>query len=141
MRQTLRLSFLPLLATLLWLLQALLPFFALYQTPRHPAASPPALAALFGDTVLVCTADGFRFVSWKDIQSGKTTITPHKQYQCALCYVAAHGQGLHAAPPSAQAPAILIGARLHPPIASHSPRAREQLWQQRLTRSPPHTFV
>lgn len=141
MRAMLRHSLLPLLATWLWLLHALLPFFALYQLPSHKAAPSAAFSSLFGDTVLVCTAEGFRLVSWKDIQSGKTTITPHKQYQCPLCYVAAHGQGIQAAPPAAHTPALNAYPTAVAYLVSHDTPSRARLWQQRLTRSPPASFI
>ncbi len=71
------------------LFQLLLPFFAVYRLPG--SSGPRGLASLFGDKVIICTADGFRLASWDELAKGKNHPKPHEQYQCALCYVAAHG--------------------------------------------------
>lgn len=62
----------------------LLPFFATYSSTTPPSG----LAALFGEKVLVCTGDGFVWVKWEDLASGKAPVKPHKSYFCPLCYIA-----------------------------------------------------
>ena len=63
----------------------LLPFFAFYQGQTEPSQ----LAKLFGDKVLICTSDGFQWVSWEDLKSGKVPVKQHKQFFCPLCLIAA----------------------------------------------------
>ncbi len=77
-----------------FLMNAILPFFAVYNlTTDHRAelGNSAEVSSLFGDKVLICTEDGFRWVSWEDIESGKENPEPHQEYKCPLCYVAANG--------------------------------------------------
>lgn len=80
------------IALLALLLNAFIPFFATYHAGN---VSPETQeASLFGDKVLLCTAEGFKWVKIADMQNGKT---PRSHYQCPLCYLAAHGLA-HALP-------------------------------------------
>ncbi len=74
---------------LAFLLHAVLPFFALYQLPQ--TGGPAQASSVFGDKILICTAEGFQWVAWEDLQSGKVRPEPHPDYKCPLCYLAAHG--------------------------------------------------
>jgi len=65
---------------------ALLPFFATYNTTTPPSG----LASIFGEKVLICTADGFKWMKWADVQQNKNHFPP-SHYKCPLCYLAAHG--------------------------------------------------
>ena len=78
------------IALFAFLLNALLPFFAVYDVPAHQSAAKE-ISSLFGDKVLICSGDGFKWVKWEDLQSGKEQHTPPSHYKCPLCYVAAHG--------------------------------------------------
>lgn len=85
-----------------FLMNTLLPFFAVYNLPQAVASeqeqsSAKEMASLFGEKVLICTSEGFKWVSGTDLQSGKEKPKPHPQYKCPLCYVAAHGMK-HAMP-------------------------------------------
>ncbi len=122
------------------LLYTLLPFFAIYQLPANiTTASSPAP---FGDKILLCTAEGFRLVSWADLVSGKEKPKPHHEYRCPLCYMAAHGQ---LSKPDLQTGAITAQLHSFQPVyfypSSHRPIPAEQRWQQSLTRSPPTPFI
>lgn len=124
------------LAAVAFLFQTLVPFFATYQVPQH--ASAKEMASLFGDKVLLCTREGFRFVSWDDVINGQQP-EPSAQYECALCYVAANGQVIE---PSAAG--IVVAAS--PAISKPLPPATDIFlaqshWQEFLTRSPPLSFV
>jgi hypothetical protein len=77
------------IACLAFLLNALLPFFAVYEIPHQ--SSPKEMSSLFGEKVLICSGDGFKWVTWADLESGKEKHTPSSHYKCPLCYVAAHG--------------------------------------------------
>ena len=72
---------------LAFLLNALLPFFAVYDASAMSAnAGHPSL---FG-RILICTGDGFRWIDRSD--AGKQAPhSPDKHIECALCYFAAHG--------------------------------------------------
>lgn len=79
-----------------FLLNVMLPFFAVYNVSQAAAAQiqqddPLAISALLGEKVFICTAEGFKWVSWQELQNGEQQPKPHPQYQCALCFVAAHG--------------------------------------------------
>lgn len=75
---------------LAFLLNAILPFFAVYNLQDNRAFAAE-MASLFGEKVLICTGDGFKWVSWQELQNGKEKQHNSSHYQCALCYVAAHG--------------------------------------------------
>ncbi len=75
---------------LAFLLNVLLPFFAVYDVSNHQAFAKEK-SSLFGEKVLICTGDGFKWVKWEDLQRDKEKHNPPSHYQCALCYVAAHG--------------------------------------------------
>ena len=77
-----------------FLIYTLLPFFAVYSNPSESKQ----LSSLFGEKVLICTSDGFKFVSWEDL-AGKDAPKPHNEIKCPLCYFASHGT--HYAPHSA----------------------------------------
>lgn len=86
-----------LLTSVALLLQVLVPFFAVYQLPA--AMDTQEISSLFGDKILLCTADGFKLVSASDLASGKEVPAadmpyPHEKFQCALCYIAAHGHNI-----------------------------------------------
>ena len=68
---------------------ALLPFFATYSEK----VAPSALSSVFGEKILICTGEGFQWVKWEDLQSGKSPIQHHKAYSCPLCYVAHNVMG------------------------------------------------
>lgn len=93
------------------MVNALLPFFALYSVPVQARAfsapptssisqprgdeqvSPSAAnpAGLFTDKVLICTAQGFKWVSLSELNGADSPVQSHPQFQCALCYTAAQG--------------------------------------------------
>lgn len=93
-RRTAGFTYVARMTALAFLLNVLLPFFAVYNVSRAEAAEPyppSALSAMFGEKLLICTADGFKWVNAADLQNGKETPTPHPEFKCAACYVAAHG--------------------------------------------------
>lgn len=71
-----------------FLLNAFLPFFAVYDTPKLPPAKE--MSSLFGDKVLICTGDGFQWVTWEELQK-QGSRHESSRYKCGLCYLAAHG--------------------------------------------------
>jgi hypothetical protein len=77
-----------LLTAIAFLINVMLPFYAVYNIPQ---ASAKEASSLFGDKILICTADGFKWFSWQDLQSGKEQPKPHSQFKCPVCYVAVHG--------------------------------------------------
>ena len=66
----------------------LVPFFATYGS-----VAPSKIASFLGEKILICTGDGFALVKLADLQAGKTPLKQHKDYSCALCYIAASGMG------------------------------------------------
>lgn len=118
------------IAVLALLLNAFLPFVATYDAERVSAQSQES--SFFGGKVLLCTAEGFKWVKVADLQSGKT---PRSHYQCPLCYLAAHGlahvlpQGINVAL-SAVFPTLQIAGYDYRPVFSFLTGAHE-------TRAPP----
>ncbi|MHC8441790.1 MAG: hypothetical protein ACYYK0_06360 [Candidatus Eutrophobiaceae bacterium] len=82
------------LAMFAFLMNVMLPFFALYGVPQAMAAQSESpldgMAALFGGKMLICTSDGYVWVDLADFQNGKELPQPHPKYECALCYVSAN---------------------------------------------------
>jgi hypothetical protein len=78
-----------------FLVNVTLPYFVGYIAPQATSeqSADQELASLLGDKILICTSEGFKWVSWEDVQSGKEQPKPHTQFQCALCYMAAYGAG------------------------------------------------
>ena len=138
-----------LLAVAALLLHMLLPFYAYYPSPigqgRPDSLSqnqPPT--ALFGNRVLICTADGVKLIDLSALQdraeqpaSGRDPAKPHQPYQCPLCYVAAHGLATPPAAAVALSLPSLFEAHLITVHADYSPLAGEARWYRLRTRSPP----
>lgn len=81
-----------LLAIFALLSNALLPFYASSGMAMPARDTAQELSALFGEKILICTAEGFAWVSWEDIKQGKGIPAPHKSMQCALCVLSSqHG--------------------------------------------------
>lgn len=121
------------------LLHALLPFYASYQLPT--GGDTKQMSSLFGDRVLLCTAEGFKLVSWEDLLSGKENPKPHKQYQCPLCYVAAHGQGIKPDHSSFVAVPLPITQHAVPFLLDAETFSSDAHWRKLRTRSPPLSLV
>ena len=48
-----------------------------------------ATASLLGDKILICTGNGFKWISLSDPQDAPPNEV-HPQFKCPLCYVSAH---------------------------------------------------
>ena len=85
------LSFLALVALLL---NATSPFFVLTSLPQAFASqalsqsAAQGVASQFGGKILICTADGFRWVTWDELQNGEEQPEPQSHQHCILCFVA-----------------------------------------------------
>lgn len=78
--------------TLAFILNALLPFYASYGLPAsHAQAGAVQTPSAFGDKILLCTVEGFKWVNLQDLASGKQIPKPHPDYKCPVCYALAHG--------------------------------------------------
>lgn len=123
------------LAVVAFLFQTLLPFYATYQVPQNPGAQE--MSSIFGDKVLLCTRDGFKFVNWQEALKGQQQ--EHPQYECALCYVATHGQALES--PTQIVNVAQAGFVADPWRIFNSAAPTQQHWRAALTRAPPSSFV
>ena len=132
------------IALLAFAMNVMLPFFAIYNLPAASAhessvSNAEDLASLFGDKVLICTPDGFKWVSWKDLNNGKEH--PHSEFKCPLCYVGA--QGMKHAMPSAQIGLVVSpGERQY--VAPYSPatEVKETTFpNHRFGRAPPPSIL
>ena len=74
--------------------QVFLPFFAYYGDLSAPdiEAAAARTPAVFGDKILICGADGFRWVSADELLNGEEgDAEPHERYTCPMCYITASG--------------------------------------------------
>jgi hypothetical protein len=78
-----------LITAIAFFVNVMLPSYAVYNLPEK-SATAKEMSSLFGDKVLICTSDGFKWFSWEDIQSGKAQPKTHSQIKCPVCYVAVH---------------------------------------------------
>ena len=122
-----------LLTLFAFLLNALLPFFATYELPQEGD-----VPSIFGDKILLCTAEGFTWVSRSDLQKQEHP-QPHPDYECALCYVTAQGQAAGASR------MVSIGSHLPVQVVTYAiqagmPRPQEQR-QPNDSRAPPFSFI
>tara|TARA_R110002124_G_scaffold118684_6_gene276197 strand:+ start:155 stop:595 length:441 start_codon:yes stop_codon:yes gene_type:complete len=93
---SLKKRFLIVLTAAALLLNALLPFYAAYDTETLAVklaakAESQTLSALLGDKILICTGDGFQWVSRDDLQNGQEQPAQHPRLKCPLCYLAVFG--------------------------------------------------
>lgn len=94
MKTSKRIRYISAITLFMFFINVMLPFYAVYDIPKALASEQLDAnqnASLFGEKILICTAEGFKLVSLADLQSGKEQPKKHPQYKCALCYVAAHG--------------------------------------------------
>lgn len=129
-----------------FLMHVLLPFFAVSHVTLANASADesPALnelSSLFGEKILICTVNGYEWVTWEELQKGEQQPQPHPQYECALCHIAAKDLKhiLAVAPldvghalPISKAPAIVSYAA---PVANNPFKANHP------SRAPPHSLI
>ena len=119
-----------------FIFSVLTPFFATYNTASAATMDAKEMSSFFGDKVLICSSDGFKFVTWKELAEGKHH-DENQQFKCPLCYVAVHGVK---ATPHANAIALatplgnVSGKTFFREV--DSPKA-SLLAYQRLSRAPP----
>lgn len=121
-----------------FVMNALLPFFAVYDIPKANAVEPSQqeLSSVFGEKILLCTADGFKWVSWDELQEQPPAQEHAPKYECALCYVAAQGVALQTVTPSISA--IRHPLVRHVPYHTADASARSLCLAQHLkSRAPP----
>lgn len=85
-------KYIPYLVATAFLMNVMLPFFAVYNISQavDQFESSALNTPLSDDKVLLCTGNGFKWVSLKDLlEGGEEPIKHHTQYDCALCYVSA----------------------------------------------------
>lgn len=80
-------KYLSVLTLIAFLFSEFLPFFATYDlsSPHNTEK----LSSLFGDKILICTAEGFKWVSTADIEKGNIP-KQHKNIKCPVCFIATH---------------------------------------------------
>lgn len=121
-----------------FLAHTLTPFFAVYNLSAVTAETKQ-LASLFGEKILICTGDGFKWVSLADLQNGKENPKPHPDYKCPLCYVASHG--LKAVTGKAVAVLHDYGSAATPLFAYDSPFISSRPALSLHVRAPPVSFI
>jgi len=79
------------LVLIAFLLNLALPFMAFYPASQTISTAPQSeLTSLLGERMLICTANGFEWVSWAELEQHSAPDSPHPQYQCSACYVTAN---------------------------------------------------
>ena len=122
------------IALLAFLLNVVLPFFAVYNVPHATALAQNS--AIFGEKILICTSDGFRWATWQEIQQ-KDGHSSASHYKCPLCYLAAHGLKDFTAPASP----IWDHGRYRASFTNYHlaySYAFTRIWPPFTSRAPPH---
>lgn len=92
MQKVSKIRYYPLVVLIAFVMNAVLPFFAVYNlSAGNTDTQTKHLSSVFGESILICSGDGFKWVKLADLQSGKENPKPHPDYKCPLCYVARHG--------------------------------------------------
>lgn len=124
------------LTLIAFLFSAVVPFFAVYELPQTDSQQE-TLASLFGDKILICTENGFEWMSLADAQGGKL---PHKRdshLKCAMCFVTAKGGSHHQLSPVVLALDVPLGKALRQHFVS-SASVVEGIYQRpSAPRAPP----
>lgn len=84
------------LAAAALLLNALLPFYAVYDPQvlaekMEKTVRNGGFFSLPGEKILICTAEGFKWVTAQDLQNGEEQPEQHPRIKCPLCYLAVFG--------------------------------------------------
>jgi len=128
----------PLILIMALLINAVLPFFALYPSNQHAEIALDSSA--FGNKILLCTGEGFKWIKLADLQSGKEKPKPHSGNQCPLCYAARHG--LKDMLPSVAINTLPSDRALNPPMPAYEPPFVIFLQTTPLNaRAPPSSFI
>lgn len=90
MEGTVKIRILSLLTTLAFLANIFLPFLAVYNPSSAQAASPSEISSLLGEKILICSGNGFKWVTWDELEQEGPSDSEGPHYECPLCYVSAH---------------------------------------------------
>ena len=84
--------------TAAFLLQLMVPFYAVYGVSASHAQMALENPAQFGEKVLICTSNGFEYVSWEALANDEGLgRSQHTNMKCPTCYV--HAKAMDAAKP------------------------------------------
>lgn len=119
-----------------FLFSAVVPFFAVYELPEDHAQQAE-LASIFGDRILICTENGFEWVSLADLRQGEHQPHADSHLKCGLCYFTAKGGAHH----QLSAVALSLDVPLNRALREHFPYAAPVLTpvflQTVASRAPP----
>jgi hypothetical protein len=79
----------PLLLVAALFFNAAMPFFTVNSASSR--VMMPALTSLFGDKILICAGNSFKWVTLAALQSGKEKPKPHSDQKCQHCHAARSG--------------------------------------------------
>jgi len=65
----------------------LLSFFVPYSLSSAQASAEDSLASLIGDKVLLCTLNGYKWVSLSELQAGESEPGTEPHFKCPLCFL------------------------------------------------------
>lgn len=65
----------------------LLSFFIPYSLSPSQASDEDSLASLIGDKILICTLNGYKWVSLSELQGGESTPQTELHFKCPLCFL------------------------------------------------------
>jgi len=82
---------LTLITLLAFVINGLLPFFAVYTVPSAYADDQANFSSLFGGKILLCTSTGYKWVTWDELQREDHRPAPSKHFKCPLCFASAYG--------------------------------------------------
>ena len=67
-----------------FIINATVPFFETYNSSLNTPKTKE-ISSVFSEKILICTSDGFRWVSLEDWDGNSSQ--EHPDYECALCYL------------------------------------------------------
>ena len=72
---------------LAFVFNSLLSFFVPYSLSSAQASAEDSLASLIGDRVLICTVNGYKWVSLSELQGGEPAPETGLHFKCPLCFL------------------------------------------------------
>lgn len=78
---------------MIFFMNTLLPFFAVYplKVQESTGGFTSAKAPAPGGKILICTSQGYKWITLKELEDEENKPGREKHYECALCFISAHG--------------------------------------------------
>ncbi len=92
MKKLMHTKFISYTAVLAFVLNTFLPVWVAYASPDHELKNVNELSqtTFFEDKILICTTQGFKWVSLADLEEQNNTPSSQHRFKCPLCYLPVH---------------------------------------------------